>query len=129
MMTHIIYVGLLVVFACVIVHCLSEMDRLRRENLQACANETLAREKAGRLQEELNSLKYRKKSQSDHRVMILEDKITELNGQIELQEMRHKTEMQKADSELRTKEMLITTFKQQIDRLSGWEEINKTTKK
>jgi hypothetical protein len=38
-------------------------------------------------------------------------------------------ELSALHSDIRTKEMLITTFKQQIDRLSGWEEINKTTKK
>ena len=38
---------------------------------------------------------------------------------------KHLEELERKDAELRNKEMLIATFKKQIDRLSGWEDIEK----
>ena len=129
-MTTIVIGGVsLILMGGIIVYLKVENNRLIRENRQACRREDDANRRAQDFREQLFALENREKARGSHRRMMRDERIEALEAEMKNLQAKHNEELERKDAELRNKEMLIATFKKQIDRLSGWEELEKGAKK
>ena len=125
-MTTIVIGGVsLILMGGIIVYLKVENNRLIRENRQACRREDDANRRAQDFREQLFAIENREKARDSHHRMMRDERIEALEAKMEDLHIKHMEELERKDAELRNKEMLIATFKKQIDRLSGWEEIEK----
>lgn len=125
MTTLVIGGATLILMGGIIVYLKVENNRLIRENRQACSRETESIRRIHDLREQLFALENREKARDSHHRMMRDERIEALEAKMEDLHIKHMEELERKDAELRNKEMLIATFKKQIDRLSGWEEIEK----
>ena len=125
MTTLVIGGATLILMGGIIVYLKVENNRLLRENRQACSRESESLRRIHDLREQLFALENREKARCSHRRMMRDERIEALEAEMKKLQAKHNEELERKDAELRNKEMLIATFKKQIDRLSGWEEIEK----
>ena len=125
MTTLVIGGATLILMGGIIVYLKVENNRLLRENRQACVRESESLRRINELREQLFALENREKARGSHRRMMRDERIEALEAEMKNLQAKHNEELERKDAELRNKEILIATFKKQIDRLSGWEEIEK----
>lgn len=125
MTTLVIGGATLILMGGIIVYLKVENNRLIRENRQACSRESESIRRIHDLREQLFALENREKARDSHHQMMRDERIDALKAEMEALHEKHREELEQKQAELRNKEMLIATFKKQIDRLSGWEEIEK----
>lgn len=124
-MEYIIFIAAILLLGGSVIYLKVETERLRRENRQVCMRESSMQDWLREALIERNGIEYREKSRADHQVMVREEKIAALEDKITAIEHKHKAELDAKDMEIRNQTMMITTFKKQIDRLSGMSELDK----
>lgn len=125
MFVYIVIIGIVIIFGFAVSFFAIENERLKRENRQACLRESLVRNQLDTASREMESIGFREKSRADHQVMLREEKIAELERIIEKMEKAHRKELDEKDAEIRNNERTINIFKKQIDRLSGFDALEK----
>lgn len=125
MTTLVIGGATLILMGGIILYLKVENNRLIRENRQACSREVESIRRVHDLRDQLYALENREKAKDSHQLMMRNERIAALKAEMEALHAKHNEELEQKNAELRNKEMLIATFKKQIDRLSGWEEIEK----